>query len=231
MKRLIQNMISQLTGILLVILTVANAMAQKPVTHIGIDQCDTITFSVVNWTGDRYTWDLYTELDWDTVNFAKQNGNVEPVPYFVDDKYQGSTVSVNFLEPGRYILRVMVWDEVTCTNNLTIFVVDVEEHVPVATITDSTACYGDPAEFRVVITGKGNWEAIYTYGDGTASLNLYGKDEIGQIARLPALPAGTYEVWVKQIIDECSANFFPSEKGRIVIYPKPTNTKIYPVKK
>ena len=224
-------MVTRLPGIFLVVLTVANAMAQKPVTHIEIDQCDTIQFSVVEWAGDRYTWDLYTELEWDTVNFVKQNGNVEPVPYFVDGMYEGSTVAVNFLESGIYILRVMVWDEATCTNNMRIFSIDVIEHVPIATITDSTACYGDPAVFKVVITSKGPWEAIYTYGDGTASLNLYGEDEVEQIVKMPPLPAGTYEVWVKQIIDECSANFFPSEKGRVIIYPKPSNTGIYPVKR
>jgi hypothetical protein len=231
MKTLIKNMIIRLPGILLVVLTMASALAQRPVHHIEIDQCDTIQFSVESWNGDRFVWDLYTELDWDTVNFATQNGNVERVPYFVDDMYEGKTVSVNFLEPGRYILRIMVWDEVTCTNNLRIFSVNVVEHVPIATITDSTACYGEPAVFKVVITGKGPWEAIWTYGDGTASINLYGEDEIEQMVKLPPLPPDTYEVWIKQIIDECSSNFFPSEKGRVVIYPKPTNSGIRPVKR
>ena len=206
-------------------------MAQKPVTHIEIDQCDTIKFGVVEWPGDRYTWDLYTALEWDTVNFAKQDGNVDRAAYFENGNYGGSEVAVHFLESGRYILRVMVWDEVTCTNNLMIFSIDVEEHIPVATITDSMACYGEPAVFKVVITGKGPWEAIYTYGDGTASINLYGEDDNEQIVRLPALPPDTYEVWVKQIIDECSSNFLPSQKGRVIIYPKPTNSGIYPVKR
>ena len=125
----------------------------------------------------------------------------------------------------------MVWDEVRCTNNMTIFSIDVDEHIPEATIIDSMACYGEPAVFRVVITGKGPWHAIYTYGDGTADLNLYGTDKMEQIARLPVLPAGTYEVWVKQIIDECSSNMNASPKGRVVIYPKPTNSGIYPVKR
>ena len=212
-------------------LTVATAMAQKPVTHIEVDQCESFEFSVVEWSGDRYTWDLYTELEWDTVNFAQQNGNVPPVPFFDKGMYAGSTVTVNWLEPGRYFLRVMVWDEVSCTNNLLVFSINVIEHIPVATITGSESCYGDPAVFKIVITGVGPWEALYTYGDGTASINLYGEDDIEQTVTLPPLPAGIFDVWVTQIIDQCSSNLISSEKGRVVIFPKPSNSKIYPVNK
>jgi hypothetical protein len=229
MKRLITHMIHWTLGILLVILTVANTMAQKPVQHIELDQCESFEFSIVDWPGDRYTWDLYTELQWETVNFAKQNGNVPPVPFFDKGMYEGSTVTVNFLEPGRYFLRVMVWDEVECTNNLLVFSVEVVEHIPVATITGSEACYGEPAVFKVVITGSGPWEAIYTYGDGAASVNLYGEDEVEETVILPPLAAGNHDVWIKQIIDECSSNLMPSEKGRVVIFPKPTNSKIYQI--
>ena len=165
------------------ILTVVTAMAQRPVTAIEIDQCDTIKFSVVEWQGDRYIWDLYTEQKWDSVNFATQNGNIERVPYFEDGKYEGSSVKVNWIKEGSYILRLMVFDEIRCTNNLIIFSINVVDHVPFATIQDSSACYGESAVFKIVITGKGPWEAIYTYGDGMASINLYGEDEIEQIKK------------------------------------------------
>ena len=216
---------------LLTLLTVATAMAQKPVTHIEVDQCESMIFSVEKWPGDRYTWDLYTELEWDTVNFAQQSGNVEPVPYFEDGMYQGYSITVNWLEPGNYFLRVMVWDETTCTNNLLVFKVDVKEHIPQAELTGDSLCYGEPAVFRIVITGIGKWNAVYTYGDGTASLNLNGESEIEQTVTLPPLPVGLTEVWVKEIVDQCNSNIVPSEKARIVIYPIPTQSKIYPVEK
>jgi hypothetical protein len=232
MKQLFYNMVYRALGILLVVLTVATAaMAQKQVNQFEFEQCETFEFSVVDWQGDRYTWDLYTEEQWDTVNFATQKGNVEPAAYFDNGMYQGSTVKIHWLDPGRYILRIMAWDEKSCTNNLIIFSVNVLEHIPEATITGDSLCYGDPVVFKIVITGKGKWEAIYTYGDGTASLNLYGENEIEQTVKLPPLPVGTTEVWVQQIIDECSSNLIPSEKGRIFIFPIPTNSRIYPVNK
>lgn len=224
-------MIRWALGILLVILTVAPAMAQKPVQHIEVDQCESIEFSVVEWPGDRYTWDLYTELEWDTVNFAQQNGNVPPVPFFDKGMYQGSTVTVNWLEPGRYFLRVMVYDEQTCTNNLLVFSVNVNEHKPEATVEGSEACYGDPVVFKIILTGMGPWDLTYTYGDGTAVVNLNGVMEPEQTVTLPPLPTGIFDVWVKTIIDQCTENLIPSEKGRVVIFPKPTNSKIYPVEK
>jgi len=214
-----------------VMLTVATAMAQKPVTHIPVDQCESYVFSVDKWPGDRYTWDLYTELEWDTVNFAQQNGNVTPVPFFEDGNYQGSTVTVNWLEPGRYFLRVMVWDEVSCTNNLLVFSVTVKESIPTATIEGSESCYGDPVVFKIILTGRGPWDLVYTYGDGTAVVNLIGAVEPEQTRTLPALPAGIFDVWVTEIIDQCSSNLISSDKGRVVIFPKPTNSNIYPVEK
>ena len=232
MKQLISHIIrAALGGLLLVLLTVATAMAQKPVQHIEVDQCESYEFSVVNFPGDRYTWDLYTELEWDTVNFAKQNGNVDRVPFFENGMYEGSTVTVNWLEPGKYFLRLMVWDETTCTNNLIVYLIDVLEHKPVATIEGGEFCYGEPAVFKIVITGLGPWDAIYTYGDGTASINLNGNSDEEMTVQLPSLPVGNTEVWVKQIIDQCTSNLIPSEKGRIVIFPKPANSKIYPVEK
>ena len=217
--------------ILLVMLTVATAMAQKTVHNIEVEQCETIEFSVVEWPGDRYTWDLYTELEWDTVNFATQKGNLEPVPYFDKGMYQGSTVEVHWLDTGKYFLRVMVWDENTCTNNLIVFTVDVLEHVPTGIVEGDSLCYGDPVVFKIILTGNAPWDVTYTYGDGSTIVNLNGLTEPEQTVFLPPLPAGTHEVWIKEIIDQCSNNMMPSEKGRIVIFPKPSNSKIYPVDK
>ncbi len=215
--------------ILLAFLAVATALAQKNVTNIEVEQCETLEFSVVDWPGDRYTWDLYSEKQWDFVNFATEKGNVEPVPYFENGMYQGSTIRVNWLETGRYFLRVMVWDEVSCTNNLLMFLVDVLERHPEATVIGDSLCYGDPVVFKIVLTGKGPWDLKYTYGDGTASVNLYGITEHERAIILPPLPVGSTDIWVQEIIDQCSSNLIPSEKARVVIFPKPKNSQIYQV--
>jgi hypothetical protein len=219
-------MICRTLGTLLVILAMASAMAQVPISHIEAEQCETVEFSVVEWPGDRYTWDIYTGLKWDSVNMAIQRGNVGPVPYFEKGMYQGSTVRVNGLDPGRYYLRVMVWDEVYCSNNMVVFLLDVLEHELNATLQGDSLCYGDPVVFKIVLTGFGPWDVKYTFGDGTATLNLNGITEPKQTVTLPPLPAGQFDVWVTEIIDQCSQNLLPSEKARIVIYPKPANTQI-----
>jgi hypothetical protein len=217
--------------ILLTLLTVATAMAQKPVTRIEVDQCESYEFSVVNWPGDRYTWDLYTELQWDTVNFAKQNGNLPPVPYFEGGNYGGSSVRISGLEPGRYFLRVMVWDEVSCTNNLLVFLLDVIEYKPEFTLVGDSVCYGEPVVFKIIFSGTGPWEVEYTYGDGSSVLNMNG--DVSEIEFTPPVTIKqTTDIWITKIINRCIEEIVGTpEKARVVIFPIPTQSKIYPVEK
>jgi hypothetical protein len=216
-------------GTLLMALTVATAMAQKPIQHIEVEKCETIEFSVVDWPGDRYTWDLYRDS---TVNYAKEKGDVNPVPYFEKGMYQGHTVQVNWLDTGRYFLRVMVWNEVECTNNLILFLVDVIEVIPEAELYGDSTCVGDPSFVRVVLSGRGPWDLNYSYqsdgnGNNIVSVNMNGITENEFTIAMPPLPVGATEIWVNEIITQCSINLIPSDKGRILIYPKPAQSKIY----
>jgi len=204
-------------------------MAQQLVPKFEVEQCETLEFSVVNWPGDRYTWDLYTGQKLDTVNFAQQKGNIDPAGYFNKGIYEGSSVTVHWLDPGIYLLRVMVWDETICNNNLALFKVEVKERKPDATIVGDSLCYGDPVVFKIILTGMGPWDVKYTYGDGSVVLNLNGVSEPVQTISLPPLPAGVTEIWVQEIIDQCTNNLVPSEKGRVVIYPLPVNSKIFQI--
>ena len=233
MKHFISHILYRTPGILLVVLTVATAIAQKPIQHIEVEKCETIEFSVVDWPGDRYTWDLYRDS---TVNYAQQKGDVDPVTYFENSDYEGSSVLINWLDTGRYFLRVMVWNEVECTNNLIVFLVDVAEEIPFAELYGDSTCIGDPSFVRVVLTGRGPWDFKYSYvsetnGDNIISVNINGVVESDITIPMPPLPAGITEVWVDQIITECSENLIPSDRGRIFIFPKPEQSKIYPVNK
>ena len=215
-------------GILLVVLTVATAIAQKPIQRFTVDQCETIEFSVVEWPGDRYTWDLYRDS---TVNFANTKGDLDPVTYFDDGMYQGSTVRVNWLQPGRYFLRVMVWDEVKCTNNLLVFKVDVLENLPEATIVGDSACIGEPLVVKIVFTGLGPWDVTYTFGDESNAINLNGIVEPEFTIPITGLPVGTTDFWVMEVVEDngvCRVvNSTSSDKVGVIIYPKPKNSKIY----
>jgi len=210
------------------VLTVATASAQKPVSYFQVDQCDTIELSVVDWPGDRYTWDIYRDS---TVNFAKTNGDVTPVPYFVNGMYEGSTVQVVNLEAGRYFLRIMVWDDVMCTNNLLVFMLDVLENLPEAFLEGDSVCIGETAKVKVVLTGMGPWDVTYTYGDGTNVVNLNGVTESEFTVPMPMLPEGKTDVWVMEVVEDNGVcrivNSTPSQKVGVLIYPKPTNSKIY----
>ena len=209
-------------------LTVADAVAQKPIQYFEVFQCDTIEFSVVEWPGDRYTWDLYRDS---TVNFAQTKGDVEPAVFFADAMYEGKTVRVVNVDPGRYFLRVMVWDEVACTNNLLVFLIDVLENLPEAFIEGDSVCIGEPPLVKIIFTGTGPWDVIYTYGDESNAVNLYGIAEPEYTIPAPMLPVGTTDFWVMEVVIDNGVcrivNSNPSGKVGVIIYPKPTSSKIY----
>lgn len=223
------NRVKRLLGLLLIILSVETSTAQKDLSHIVIEECETLELSVVDMMGDEYTWDFFKDS---TANFAVNDDREDPMIYFDDGDYRdSSTVTVTGLTPGRYFLRVTAWDEQACTNNLIIFLIDVLEHFPEATVIGDSLCYDDPVVFKIVLTGYGPWDVKYTYGNGTTVINLNGITEPEITVKMPPLPVGTTDVWVQEIIDQCSSNIKPSEKGRIVIFPIPTNSKIYPKNK
>lgn len=206
-------------------------MAQKPVPTIVVNQADTIEFSVVEWPGDRYTWDLYVDS---TLNFALENDRLDPALYFVDGMYEGSTVYVTNLDPGIYFLRIMVWDEVNCTNNLLLFRLEVLD-IPEADLYGMEACYGDPTYLEVVLTGTGPWEIIYTDGMVDKTINLNGNPgetmdiEIPMLNMTPADKIIIKEMWITYIKDKGTGgeNFAPSDSAKIIVYPVPSNSKIY----
>ena len=233
MKKLLYHIFRLMPGILLVMLAVANATAQKPVQHFEIEQCDTLEFSVVEWPGDRYTWDIYTDS---SVNFAQEGGDMEPAVYFEDKMYQGSTVRVVGLPPGQYFLRVMVWDEVECTNNLMVFSIDVLERIPEAIMVGDSLCIGEPALTKIVFTGTGPWDVVVAYGDelNPSTINLNGISEPEYyVPPIMGLNEGETEIWVMEISDGCVESYLvpDPQKARIIIYPKPTNSRIYQVDK
>jgi hypothetical protein len=226
MKQLVYHIMYRFAGIILGMLAVAQAAAQKPVQHFEVDQCEFIDFSVVEFTGDRYTWDLYTDP---TVNFAQKQGDLDPAIYFENGMYQGSTVRVIGLDPGWYFLRVMVWDEVNCTNNLLVFSLEVIEQLPTADLEADPFCYGDVNEVRVILTGRGPWTVTYTYDHETnqKTVNLNGETNLHYLG-IPNLSPGAYQFWIMEVTDQCTVRSYPDpEKTEVLIYPSPSTSRIY----
>ena len=214
-------------GFLLVVLAVSPVIAQKPIMHIVINQHDTIEFTVEQMKADRYTWDIFTDP---YLNFANDEGSLDRNAHFVDGMYEGTTVRITNLNPGRYFIRVMAWDEVHCTNNLMLYILDVLE-VPEVDLFGDEACFGDNTYLRIIITGIGPWEVIYTDGIESHTVNINGT--AGQELMVPITPPPieTKEYWITYIKDlgTGSENFTPTEKAKIIIHQLPENTKIYPV--
>jgi hypothetical protein len=115
------------------------------------------------------------------------------------------------------------------------YLVDIYDDPPTAELTGDSLCIGDPAVVRIVLTGRGPWNLTYTYksepNGNEVSVNLNGVTEPDFTVIMPPLPVGITDIWVQQIIDECTENLIPSNKARIIIYPKPSNSRIYPVNK
>jgi hypothetical protein len=235
MKKLIYHIVRLTLVLIPAVLTVAPAMAQKPVPYFEVFQHDTIEFSVVDMPGDEYTWDFFRDS---TVNFAEDFGRLEPAnQYFVDGDYRdSSSVLVTNLDSGIYFLRVTAWDEVMCTNNLMLFKIKVKS-VPEADLYGIEACFGDPTFLEVILTGVGPWDLHYTDGAGYGGdvLNLNGNPGEFQSFEINPLPITAddeiiiKEIWINYIKDHGTGgeNYEPSNKARIVIYPIPTNSGIY----
>jgi len=140
---------------------------------------------------------------------------------------RGSSVKVTGLDPGKYFLRIMVWNEEICTNNLLLFRFDVIERLPYAVLYGDSACYGEPTLLKVVFTGSGPWEVIVTNSDGTINFNVVGDVETEKAYPLPPLPVGPNEFHIVQVTDKCTVNDQIVEKTIVHIYPRPSSSKIY----
>jgi hypothetical protein len=228
MKQLFYHIRYISLGIFLVLLTVASATAQKAVPYIEVTQCDTIEFTITEFPGDEYTWDLYQDS---SGNFATNQGDMEAAVYFEDGMYRGSTVHVLGLQPGSYFLRIMAWDEVECTNNLMLFKMTVIEALPPEVYGDSL-CIGDVPLVKIIFSGTGPWDFEYAYGDGVNTVNLIGHTDDSEIM-LPIttpLAVGEYTFWIMEVTDACTVNSYEVDERPstgILIFPKPTNSKIY----
>jgi len=229
-KKIAHSIWKVLLGMFPVLLTVASAMAQKPVPAFEIVQCDTLQFVITEFPGDEYTWDIYQDS---TGNFATNQGDMEAAVYFEDGMYRGSRVTVYNLPPGDYFLRVMAWDEVKCTNNLMVFKMHVIEPPPPELVGDSL-CYGEVPLVRVIFTGVGPWDFQYAYSDGVNIINLNGHTDVPEVTIpiLDPLPVGEHDFWIMEVdySNGCSVKTYEVEQRPhtgILIYPKPEKKPIY----
>ena len=225
-------MMCRLAGVVLLLgMALAHAGAQ---THIQVEQCDTMEFSVTSRPSipeTHFVWAIYNSSP-DPTDVLDPAGSLDPAHYFVDGMYAGRTVQVAGLDPGVYYVRIHVWDEISCTDNIEMYVMEVIEKELEARMEGAEACIGDPAMVKIVFTGVGPYNVVYTFGDESNHVNLNGVTEQEVTIPIFGLPVGETEFWVMEVTDGCVVNTYSvPEKARVIIHPKPTNTRIYQVDK
>ncbi len=222
------------TGVVLLLLTVANASAQ-----IVVEQCDTMTFSVDSReyiSETRFVWGIY-EVSEQPVNILDSVGLLESDTYFVDGLYAsgvGKTVKVTGLDPGKYYVRIHVWNEEDCTDNVEMYVMEVVESSVDMTLYADSVCIGEATNVYIRLTGYGPYDIYYTVGDEETPsvVNVAGGVENPEIV-IPItqpLPEGETTFWVIKVEDDCKAYEYPIDERPstgVLIYPKPTKQPIY----
>lgn len=239
MVQLKKHIIHFTLAILLAVLAVANASAQ----HIQIEECDTMEFSVVsrpNIPETHFVWGIYNASE-DPTDVLDPAGTLDPALYFVDGMYANnatnteSSVKVVGLEPGKYYVRIHVWDEVSCTDNIEMYVLEVLEKQLDFTLEADSVCIGDPTTVRIIFSGVGPYTIHYTIGDAVtpSTYNLNG-DVVGPEITIPItdpLPVGETSFWIMDIVDGSCKTYEYTDEDRpgtgIVIYPKPSQSQIY----
>ena len=226
MKRFIAHIIYLTLGLFLVVLTVENSTAQ-----IVVNQCETMEFSVTSRPSindTHFVWAIYNSSP-NPTDILDPTSSLEPVLTFTNGQYSGRTVEVTNLAPGKYYVRINVWDEISCTDNVEMYLLEVLENLPEAELFGDSLCIGEPAKIKIIFSGVAPYNVTYTYGDGTDIVNVNGIVEDEYTAPIPMLPVGKTDFWIMEVSDDCTVNsyvFDPTKVG-VIIYPKPTSSKIY----
>jgi len=199
--------------------------------QIVVDQCDTMEFSVTSRPSiddTHFVWAIYNSSP-NPTDILDPAGAIDPAVMFVDGMYAGRTVQVLGLNAGKYYVRINVWDEITCTDNVEMYVLEVIENLPEAELVGDSACIGEPTYLKIIFSGTAPFDVKYTFGDGTTVVNLNGITEMERTIALDPFPVGETKFWIMEVTDNCTVHSYESDpqKVGVLIYPKPKNSKIY----
>ncbi|WP_321370376.1 hypothetical protein [uncultured Draconibacterium sp.] len=233
MVRLKKHIIHLTLAILLAVLAVANAAAQTPIT---VHECDTMTFSVSSRPSiddTHFIWDVFQASN-QPVELLDETLALDRATSFVDGQYAGRTVQVIGLAPGEYYVSIHVWDEISCTDNIEMYVLTVLESELEMEISADSVCIGEPTNVYIRFSGRGPYEVQYTIGDQVTPsvVNVMGGVDDPELV-IPVtdpLPVGETTFWIIRVEDNCKAYEYDvnDRPGTgIVIYPKPSQSQIY----
>jgi len=234
MKKKLKHIVLYLIpGFFLVLLSVWSASAQ-----ITVNQCDTMEFSVVSRPEipePHYVWAIYNSSD-EPVDILDKDIQLDPALYFVDGLYasgEGSTVQVTNLPVGVYYVRINVWDENKCTDNVEMYILEVLESQLFVDLESDSVCVDDQPPFvKIVFTGTAPYNIVYSTDDGATTVNVNGITETEYtVPIMEPLPVGETSFWIMSLEDNCRAIEYTinddAPRTGILIYPKPEKKPIY----
>lgn len=219
-----------LAVLLLLLLALAPAMAQIAVSKYVVYQGDTTTLSVIEVPYESYSWELYNDS---TVDFAQVPGACPPALADFVGGNTGSSVQVEWKEPGIYFYKVTAWNITGCTNNIRIGIMKVLEALPKAVleVNPDSICEGEWAELVVEFSARGPWTMKLQTKDlinGTITTQDYGPvQEADNPLRIPVGPKTTTEYTVIEVSNKFGVQTEPSNLVKLTVHPLPQRTPIY----
>jgi hypothetical protein len=187
--------------------------------------------------GSTYKWEIYCDL---TVNFAQVTG----------DCADGEVVSgqgtehaqIRFRQPGEYMVKIEVWDPVTCTNNMKFYLIEVEEALPTAELdlAPNEICITvDPTmpEYAIIeisFTGEQPWKFTLEAGtyDSEGNFVVWDRTNYDNVTDNPMeITVSPTVTTIYRVVDLFDNNGGPqpepSNSVTLTVHPLPTNTRIY----
>jgi hypothetical protein len=214
---------------LAVLLLCLSALAPAQAQNV-VYQDDITTLKVKQQPGDVYVWELYNDS---TVDFAVVPGACPTsLADFVGGNI-GSSVQVEWKEPGIYFYKVTGMNASGCTMNIAIGKVKVKPAIPWAELTLSPVeiCEGESAELRVTFYGRAPWDMKLQATD-----LLTGKSVIQNYTGIPKAsnpflitvnPKADTEYTVIEVSNKYGATTVASNSVTLTVHPLPKNTAIY----
>jgi hypothetical protein len=203
------------------VMALAQARGQGDTVCVG----QTSIWVIEEVPGNTYAWELYNDVA--NINLVTVPGNCPPAEaYFVGGINTGDSVEVMCLVPGTYFIKVTAND--TCTNNLKVGMIVVEECYSYATLLPpADICMGDTAMLTIEITGApGPWVVTFTDGTTVWTENITASPHTFQLVPTPTVP-GTYTYWVTSVSNPYMTNDTPGDPVSLIVKPKPVTSPIY----
>lgn len=209
-----------------VILSVADATGQ--VTAIYPNQI--VDFSIEQQpAGSTYNWEIYCGAQMG-VNMAQVAGTCGDATVVSG---QGTEAAqIRFSQPGEYLIKIEVWDPVSCTNNMKFYRIEVEESLPTAELDldPDEICVNEPSVLMVTLTGEPLWGFTLQATDEDGNVDLFYYTDIDADENpfeITVSPQKTTWYTVIEVTDKNGTQLDPSNMVKLTVHPLPENSRIY----